>query len=414
MLERHMARTLFDAGLLRRLAIKPNGEPQGRIAAEGTNAHSHIMVARVFGNRGKYMKASQQVVAFLVFWCLCTATIAQETNLVITPERVGFSHRNVGVGEDSVQYYVSSGGVPLQGDQRRPLVLYLDGSGPSPLYYRGQGGIGSSLMFDAADFKGYHLAVISKPGIPFFSETKRVASVEYDQRQSLRWRVEAAKAVIEDLVAEGIVDKTRVLVLGHSEGSDVAPWVGLESPHVTHVAALAPGGLSLMFDYIALTRRKIASGDMSQAEGERLIQSFKEDFRTIYSDSQSTERRWSGEVFKRWSTFFRPAMDAWRQLDKPVYLGICRDDQNTAVESGEAIELEFIRLGKLNYKSRIWPCDHYMIDASKADATADLRLEVLGEVLEWASCGAEDRKSLVMNQSLSTCFSVLFRRTVSE
>lgn len=327
--------------------------------------------------------ATRQVSMIMILWLSAALATAQDPLKLTTPEMAGFSARTVSVADETIRFYVSTGGKPQQGATKRPLVLYLDGSGPSPLYYRSKGRVSSSLMFDARDFQGYHLAVISKPGIPFYSESKRVKSDEYDRRQSLRWRVEAAKAVIQKLVADGVVDRRRVLVLGHSEGSDVAPWVGLESPHVTHVAALAPGGLSLMFDYIALTRRQIVAGEITQAEGDKLIRSYKDDFRKIYADPTSTKKRWSGEVHKRWSTFFRPAMDAWRQLKKPAYLGICRDDRNTAVESGEAIELEFIRLGKKNFKSTVWPCNHYMIDTSKQGTEDDLRLDVLKEVLDW-------------------------------
>ena len=86
----------------------------------------------------------------------------------------------------------------------------------------------------------------------------------------------------------------------------------------------------------------------------------------------------------RWSTFFRPALDAWRQLEKPVYLGICRDDQNTAPESGDAIELEFIRLRKPNYMATTWPCDHYFIDnVSEAGKSIDRRLEAVREIMDW-------------------------------
>lgn len=331
------------------------------------------------------MRATSQLVPVMSALLTLVAPVgAQETRkIALTPERAGFTPHSVTVGDEVVRFYVSTDGNPQHGETKRPLVLYLDGSGPSPLFYRDKGRISSSLVFDARDFDGYHFAVISKPGVQFFEESRQVTSREYDRRQSLRWRVNAANAVIDKLVADGIVNGKRVLVLGHSEGSDVAPWVALENTHVTHVAALAPGGLSLMLDYIALTRRQIATGEITQAEGDELIRNMKADFRRIYSDPTSTEKKWSGETHKRWSTFFRPAMDAWRQLDKPAYLGICRDDRNTAVESGEAIELEFIRLGKKNFKSTIWPCDHYMIETSKPGESADRRLDVLQEVLEW-------------------------------
>ena len=78
----------------------------------------------------------------------------------------------------------------------------------------------------------------------FFESTKEVKSEKYDQTMSLRWRVDAAKAVLDQMVKDGNADSRQVIALGHSEGADVVPWVALESPHVTHAVALAPGGMS--------------------------------------------------------------------------------------------------------------------------------------------------------------------------
>ena len=302
----------------------------------------------------------------------------------IDPKQMGFLAQSVELNGDLVHYYVSTNGKPLQRGDKKPMVLCLDGSGPSPLIWRQNGRVQSSIIFEATDFPNFHFVVLSKPGIKFFEWTKEVKSEKYDQTMSLRWRVDAAKAVLDQMVKDGDADSRQVIALGHSEGADVVPWVALESPHVTHAVALAPGGMSLMFDLIALTRNEIAIGKLSPEAGQQRILSMKSGFKKIMADPTSTTKKWSGEAYLRWSTFFRPALDAWRQLEKPVYLGICRDDQNTAPESGDAIELEFIRLRKRNYMATTWPCDHYFIDnVSEAGKSIDRRLEAVREILDW-------------------------------
>lgn len=304
----------------------------------------------------------------------------------ITPESMGFTSQTLEKNGETIRYYVSTEGNAFDKGRKLPLVVYLDGSGPSPLVWRDEKGrVGNSMMFDAQDFNGYHFAVISKPGIQFFENTMRIRSEEYDKKMCLRWRIDAASSVVNDLVKNGSIETETVLILGHSEGSDVAPWVALENQNVTHVAALAPGGLSLMFDFIALTRKQMTTGELDREEGEQLIRDIKSGFRKVFSDPDSTTEKWSGEAHLRWSTFFRPSLDAWKDVRKPAYIGVCLNDNNTAVDSGELIELEFIRLQKSNLKATYWHCDHYFIDGnSDKDKPVDRRLEVLKDLLLWA------------------------------
>ena len=302
----------------------------------------------------------------------------------ITPESMGFSPFELETESDTIRFYVSTGGKALDKDSVRPLVIYLEGSGPTPVFWKKDGQIGSSLMFEPGDFPGCHYAVISKPGIGFFETERRVNSKTYDQKLSLTWRVNAARAVVERLTSESFVDKTRVIVIGHSEGADVAPWVALDNKHVTHVVGLAPGGVSQMFDFVLFARKQVDAGELEPDQVDQEIAKYKNAYRKIFTDPSSTDKKWQGETYLRWSSFFRPAMDAWRDIEIPVYLGMCRDDKNTPVECGEAIELEYIRLGKNNLTAQTWPTDHYFVETQDDDTPVDRRLDVLKEVIEWA------------------------------
>ena len=304
----------------------------------------------------------------------------------INPERMGFLAKTIENAHGEVHYYLSTEGKPLDKTKKLPVVLFLEGSGPTPLFWGEKNRIGSSLMFDARDFPGFHFVVIGKPGVRFHETEQRITSDVYDKTLSLRWRVDAANVVVNKLAADEFVDAKMILVVGHSEGADVAPWIALENKHVTHVAGLAPGGVSQMFDFILFVRKKVAAGELSQAEGDQRIQEMKTVFEDIFSDPKSTTKKWQGESYLRWSTFFRPGNEAWCKLEMPVYLGICRDDKNTPSESGEAIQLEYTRLGKKNLTSKVWPCDHYFVapSADNQAAPVDRRKDALQAILKWA------------------------------
>ncbi|MFK7765942.1 MAG: alpha/beta hydrolase family protein [Mariniblastus sp.] len=305
---------------------------------------------------------------------------------IIKPETVGFTARSIETSNGVVHYYLSTGGSPLDESTVRPLVIYLDGSGPTPIFFGAGNRIGTSLMFGPKEFPNFHYVAISKPGVRFHENENRISSKEYDQKLTLRWRIDAVNAVINELATSKFVDAGRILLVGHSEGADIVPFVASENKHVTHAAGLAPGGVSQMFDFIIFTRKKVSAGELTQSECDQRILEIKKAYRDIFADPTNTEKKWMGETYQRWATFFQPSMEAWCKIKVPVFLGLCRDDKSTPVESGEAIELEFIRRGKTNLTSRTWATNHHFQEQPKDrdSQPTDRRLDVLAEILDWS------------------------------
>ena len=334
------------------------------------------------------------LIAFVLCWLSPISSVAQESKskqgndheATFTPEEMGFTPRTLKTEQGEIRYYLSSGGRALDDTVSKPLVLYLDGSGASPLFSGTKERMGSTLMFMPDEFPEYHYAVISKPGIQFHEKSFQVESDEYERTMCLPWRVDAANAVINQLVTEKFIDASHVLVVGHSEGADVAPWVAAENKHVTHVAGLAPCGVSQMLDFVLFIRKRVAAGELTKEEGEQQIVDLKAQYRDIFANPKATDKKWQGHSYLRWSTFFRPAMEAWCKIEKPVYLGYCRDDQSTPVECGEAIELEFIRLNKQNLTAKLWLTNHSFrtVPPDEKGSPIDQRAQVVTEVVEWA------------------------------
>lgn len=301
----------------------------------------------------------------------------------LAPEEFGFTEFVVSEGDLEVTYFVSTGGGLVDTTEKRPLVIYLQGSGPTPIYYGEPPRVGSSVMFDARDFPDHHFVVIGKPGLPFHGPEKRVESEQFRELNSLQYRVRQAVLVARDLASKPWIDTRQLAVVGHSEGSDVAPWVALECELITHVAVLAPGVVSQMFDFIVQERKEASRGEKTAEEADRNIEEIRAAYRDIFSDPQSTVKTWRGETYKRWSSFFTPALDAFVQLDVPIFAVVCRDDENTPCESGEILELEFIRRGKTNLTYDVWPTDHYFDQVEEEGETVSRREDVLAAVKEW-------------------------------
>jgi len=77
----------------------------------------------------------------------------------ITPEKLGFkAYRIADRSLGEVNYYVCSKNI----DQEKPLLLYLDGSGPYPLFQQSEKGMGSSFVIYYKNLSNeYHVLVIS-------------------------------------------------------------------------------------------------------------------------------------------------------------------------------------------------------------------------------------------------------------
>lgn len=302
---------------------------------------------------------------------------------IITPERMGFKSYSVGEDDSQTNYFVSTAGKPLDTSQRLPILVYVQGSGSTPIYYGTKERLGSSLMFDSNDFPDFHFIVISKPGIPFYAEEKEYDSDEYNRRTSLQDRVRSIADVISQVETKPWVDTTQIMLLGHSEGADVAPWAAAEIDAVTHLVVLCPGVVSQMMDFIIQERKKAARGEQTSEAADKEIATLKEQYREIFANPEATDLRWYGHTYKRWSTFFAPSLEAFVQLEIPIYAIVGRDDQNTPCESGEALELEFIRRHKTNLLFEVWPIDHYFVEGSTSENRIDRRSEVPNRIRKW-------------------------------
>jgi pimeloyl-ACP methyl ester carboxylesterase len=311
----------------------------------------------------------------------------QENKSDVESESLGYSAFELILdGEpdaEPIEYFVSSGGRVLDTTTKRPIVVYLQGSGSTPLFYGEPTRLSSSLMFGPDDFPNHHYVVIGKPGVPFYSKDKDYQSDEYDRRLSLPHRVAATNQVLAQVLKQAWARSDQVVVVGHSEGADVAPRVAAGNPSVTHLAVFAPGALSQMFEFVIQQRKQIAGGKITPAEGDAAIEQLYQDYAKILANPNATDESWNGHTYLRWSTFFEPASESYAGVDVPVFAAVCREDANTPLESGEAIRLEFLRLGKPNLTYKVWPTDHYFLEYVSDTETIDRRMDAFQEFMGW-------------------------------
>ena len=195
-------------------------------------------------------------------------------------------------------------------DARRPLMIYLDGSGAGSLFVETKGRIGVSLfglLAQAAD-NNFHVVAGEKRGVPFLNKaygSGENAPEEYTLNATYEGRVAEARLLLDTLLKQPRIDPTRVVLVGHSEGADVAAAVAAQDPRVTHVAFLAGGGPTQMYDLIILQRKRMRQRGATPEQIEAAVQKLENDYRTIFADPMSATKFFQGHAYRRWSTFFR-------------------------------------------------------------------------------------------------------------
>jgi len=302
----------------------------------------------------------------------------------VRPEDVGFRALSVASPNGTVRIFVSTEGHPVDVERILPLVLYIQGSGYSPIYYGSPDKLSNVLMLKPADFPGYHYAVVGKPGTPFWDLKKGKATRAYSESLTLGRRVADVSAAIDYLAAQRWVDSSRIVVIGHSEGAQVAPFVAAANGHVTHVAALAASGLSQAFDFVLDVRHRVREGALSFEEGQARITALYDQFRRILSSPSSTDSLWYGHTYGRWASFFQSQpLDAFLALNIPVFVAVGAYDKSSPVESADYIPIAFLLAGKDNLTYRVWPTDHGFQQKLPNGKRVDRRSDIVAALLEW-------------------------------
>lgn len=319
---------------------------------------------------------------FLVF-CLFALFVLPVSAQEIHPEDVGFTAFSVPSDSGSVDIYVSTQGIPADTLQTLPLVVYLQGSGYAPIFSGSKSRLSHVLMLKPNDFPGFHYVVIGKPYAPFWAPEQEKPPRAYHEALTLDKRAKDVVHTIDFLTTRSWVDTSMVVVVGHSEGAQVAPAAAAKHHGITHVAALAASGLSQAFDFVLEIRRRVRMGELSFEEGEAEIARLHDMFRQIEASPTKADSFWRGHSHRRWSSFFESPLAAFLSLDIPIFVAVGTKDVASPIESADYLPIAFIRAGKENLTYRVWPTDHRFQERLPEGNRVDRRPEVMDALLQW-------------------------------
>lgn len=274
-----------------------------------------------------------------------------------------------------IDYYITKN----SGSNPRPLLVWIQGSGAYSHFLKRNGRVIETVQSLRIRVKEKALVVlVEKAGIRFLDEYSPLgiatnAPDEFRREHTLdRWSEAVAASLLDALTVPG-VDKTRVLVAGHSEGALVACRVAAKIASVTHVAPLSAGGLTQLFSLMQLAR----------LESEAKVTEVLAGWRAVEKDPENFSIFWMGHPNRRWSSFL--ASSCLQELPKnprvEIYMAHGTEDKASAIQASDALYASLLASGRSVRYERIEGADHGIQFISQPDRNG--LAEVLERISEW-------------------------------
>lgn len=235
---------------------------------------------------------------------------------------------------DPVKYYIR------ETESEAPLVLYIQGSGCSPVFVEGLPGDFASTVFSfttMARRSDVSLMIVEKPftprNVPKNSGTMLGCPDNFNRNFDADTWLATLQLAIEDARRLPWVSKDRMLVVGFSEGAHMASALAAADPRITDVALIGATGTNQVFDMIAAAYNKSGNGHLNSR-----LAVVDEFLRTLATEPDATDKMLRGHTHRRWSSFFRlRTNENLLSSDANVLLYLGTNDESVPSISSEII-----------------------------------------------------------------------------
>lgn len=268
----------------------------------------------------------------------------------------------------SVQYYISKTREPA------PLVLFIQGSGCSPVFIPGQGGSYASTVYNfiplAATGK-VAMMVVKKPlsmerAGP--SGTANSCPQEFNEYFTAENWSRDVNLALDHALKRPWIKSGGTLIVGVSEGATIASMIAGTNRKVSHVALIGASGPTQFYDFIVSAYRSSSSDKEAKAKLEDLEITRKKIFD---APDSSVEFAW-GHPYKRWTSFFRnSSTQHLLRSSASIYIVSGMQDKNVPILSTESMASELVTAGHNVTLRRIPTANHILVPEGGSWADSD-------------------------------------------
>lgn len=209
--------------------------------------------------------------------------------------------------KDTITFYLSV----TAHKENLPLIVYVQGSGMNSLFENKNDKIvatsGHMSWFNAGKEK-YRCLVVEKPGVNYL---QKGASTDFDKRFSLENWSNTIVTAINYVVQNEKIDKSKILLAGHSEGGVVVSRVAnLMQDKISNVAIMAGEGPSQIYSLykFADDGTFFNTKEHNMPTSEERIKYVTEKWRDILADPTNTDKKFWGFTYLRWSSFSKTSV----------------------------------------------------------------------------------------------------------
>lgn len=244
---------------------------------------------------------------------------------------------------------------------KKPLFLFCQGSLSRPLQIISDDGKFPLLPFDIQIIlKDYHLVLISKPGIPLEENVKnlnndftypkdKLPPEEYILNNNLEYYYKRNISILNQLLKENWVERNKIVVAGHSEGSYVALEMANHSKKITHLIYSGGNPLGRMMSIINQDR-------MNKSEKEEWVPETLKFWKDILADKYTKELDRENTSLYLYG-LSRNFTEDLLKLKIPVLVTYGTKDQNGIFN--DYLNVEVIKNNKSNFTFKpYFNCDH--------------------------------------------------------
>jgi esterase/lipase len=323
------------------------------------------------------------------------------------PKENEYKHFSIIKKNDTINYHIYAKG---KIEDKKNFIVFLQGSGTEPLLKiivksdtikSIENGIEkakiekSKMLYSSIPFDLDRIpeedafVLISKKGIPFLLENEKFQTPKiFYQTESLDYRVWQGNEVIKQILKKQIKHPKKVIVIGHSEGSDVVAKLGTINKNITHIGFWSGGGNTQYYDFMLFINKEVEKGNITENEGKEKIELLLKQLKIIENNENSITDFWEENSFRRWTKFSEPPINNLLKIKIPIFVTACGKDKSVPVESAYLIPVEFIRNKKENLTFKIYPnYDHsFMILAQNENEEDEFHwMEIFEEFMKWTN-----------------------------